>query len=790
MLKKYLNKSKLLFVQENFIKTLEGIGDILIFYVKQGNKNKIVLQGLKKIDDIIKKLFDLRKNNPDKFEKLILAQDFFDIYDKNKEEASLRISFYPEKYLIVFSTAINQFLRIHERAIEEKNDEISRFASYHLSWILEYIANEKSNNIFVEQILKKIHQVNLVAIKNLDISMYSSSVHWYKDIVFNKLGDEDNKFDLSYLELFDNYFFRSIQNIVSGNIENLFKNLVSTFVDGLNIDINGDKSVWDYGHIILEEDLKKYNEIEEKHNIENKIKELDFSYNYLYSRKEYDEWIAKFEEFKSILIKYFNEDQEEKSKKVEREIRNSAETKFKFNNLLEIIFAAGAYCLFENRPEFITYLWEYKQPPDSDSVWVGHDIVPENIGQLICLYFRKELFARRFDFWVDHRGNELYLKKYFILLLMLLLERIKENEQGEYEQIINFELPNLNIYSLSNIEYSVDEFIKIAKTMEKDLDLFKKLRFDANNIDNLFSRKLFPFFKILKNRAQDSIKELNKVNKISAKKIDEFKSEFLKEFYKKSMFRSIFNYYNIYENKVIDEYKGKLKKYGINQVIDKATFFNEWHVSYSGIGSNYGRNLARGDDFSIYTNIYKKCKSLGNIEFEEALKLFQNPINLIVILVNINSDIYFSNSKMFKPKWYKDCPKYNIRNFNGVYTYEKISMPIFNFYRQGEGKKIMILDMSNFGSFMQYSPIDNVAEKKSLFDIFYFSIETFSDNQIILDKMLNNPPKWLEKVGSRSNQEDYLKSQTLINIFERYDFSFKDKFQGFYYELREDSITD
>ena len=91
MQKKYLNKGKLQFVQENFIKSLEGIGDILTFYTKQGNKNKIVLQGLKKIDDIIKKLFDLRRDNPEKFEKLILAQDFFNIYHKNKEESSLII---------------------------------------------------------------------------------------------------------------------------------------------------------------------------------------------------------------------------------------------------------------------------------------------------------------------------------------------------------------------------------------------------------------------------------------------------------------------------------------------------------------------------------------------------------------------------------------------------------------------------------------------------------------------------------------------------------------------------
>ena len=94
--------------------------------------------------------------------------------------------------------------------------------------------------------------------------------------------------------------------------------------------------------------------------------------------------------------------------------------------------------------------------------------------------------------------------------------------------------------------------------------------------------------------------------------------------------------------------------------------------------------------------------------------------------------------------------------------------------------------MSNIGSLIQYSPIDNADEKRNLFDIFYFSIEAFSDKQSILDEMLSKPPKWLEKVGSRSDQEDYLKSQVWINIFKRYDFSFKDEVQGFYHELKED----
>jgi len=155
------------------------------------------------------------------------------------------------------------------------------------------------------------------------------------------------------------------------------------------------------------------------------------------------------------------------------------------------------------------------------------------------------------------------------------------------------------------------------------------------------------------------------------------------------------------------------------------------------------------------------------------------------ITVNIDLYIHLSKNKMFKPKWYKDCPKYEIKNFNGVYLYNEKNIPVFNFYRQGENKKIIIVDISNLGSLMQYSSVNNPGEDKDIFDIFYFSIEAFSENQAILNEMLDNPPKWLVKVGSRNNQEDYLKSKVWIRIFERFDISFSDEFKGFYYELIE-----
>jgi hypothetical protein len=126
--KNSLNNKKYALKQVKFIETLEGIGDILVFETKF-RKNKDVTEGLSRVADIIKKFLSIQKDDPEKFERLLLSQEFFELYEKNKKEAELRLAFYPEKHLISFSTAVNQILRIHEAAIEVKNNEISIHAA-------------------------------------------------------------------------------------------------------------------------------------------------------------------------------------------------------------------------------------------------------------------------------------------------------------------------------------------------------------------------------------------------------------------------------------------------------------------------------------------------------------------------------------------------------------------------------------------------------------------------------------------------------------------------------------
>ena len=457
--KNSLNNKKYALKQVKFIETLEGIGDILVFETKF-RKNKDVTEGLSRIADIIKKFLSIQKDDPDKFERLLLSQEFFELYKKNKKEAELRLAFYPEKHLISFSTAVNQILRIHEAAIEAKNNEISLHAAYNLHWLLDDFSRTPNNGLFVNQILEKLFDITKIAIKYQDNSMYTSSINWYIRIVFHNNIKKEGSFNLAYLKLFDKNFFSSVKYIISENQTSLFKGLVSSLVDGLNISHGLINKIEQYIYYFILPDRKKFIELNKSEFIENKKKELEGSVSDL----------KRFNEIKEILhnnfFQNFDQKQKKECKEKEEDIINSITTEFKYNNLLEIVFAIGAYCSFKQKYDFIKCLWEYKQPVDADASWVGHDIIPNNFDQVISLYFGKYLLERKFDFWEDHHGSEIYYKEYFLLLLARVLKNTKVNGEGKYEQLEKYHLPKLNIYRISDLEHSIDELVETANKIK------------------------------------------------------------------------------------------------------------------------------------------------------------------------------------------------------------------------------------------------------------------------------------------------------------------------------------
>ena len=786
MWKNLLNKNDISAKQNRLIQALEGMGDILVFETKR-QKNKLILDGLQKISDSVKKIFEIQQSDPDKFEQLVVSQDFFELYKKDEKEAKFRLAFDPEKYLISFSTAINQITRVYESAINSQNEEVSRFAVHHINWILARLTKKPNNALFVEQILRKLSEISRIAVKRNDKSMYTATIHWYTDIVFNRLGIKEGGFDLAYLDLFDRYFFSTVKYIVSEDQKSLFYTLVSSLIDGIHIPTYNKGKVWNYGHIILRSDLEKYNQLDKKYNIEKKIKEVANSEADLDTKDKLDAWLKKFNELKAIIEPNLIPTQRKEAEKLEQEIKDFVLSQFKYNNLLEVVFAIGAYCLFKKRPSYIKYLWEYKQPPDSDASWIGHDIIPRTLDEVIRFYFRKGLFERKFDFWEGHHGSERYYKQYFLLLLARVLQNVRADSEGKFPQIENYKLPDLHIYRLSDLEHSIDGFIQLATDLKTEKNLIAELGFDVKRIDELFDDKLILFLKKLKEEVNKQISAKHKTQNISPKKVEEFKEEVLKSFYESASLRDIFTkYLKAYEDKVKEKITGKKERFEINivDVDDKAAFFEEWYVHYAGWGENYGRNLASGEDSYLLDEIAKECKEISKDEFEITLSKFKNPDDIVIFATNIAFWRFFEGSKNFKPKWYRN-KQLNIKGFGGWYEFKGKSIPVFETYHQKIERQILILNKKKIGRLVQLSPLNKGEDKSLVRDIFYMNIQAFSENKDLMDQFIKKLPEWLKKIGDEQKQREYFQERVLIHIFERFEYNKPDDFEGYKLMLKD-----
>ncbi|MFH1653941.1 MAG: hypothetical protein ABIE74_07775 [Pseudomonadota bacterium] len=765
--------------QRMFIESLEGIGDILVYETKR-QKNKLVLEGLGKIKSAIEGILELQAKEPQKFEALIASPEFRKLHKTDEKEAQLRLVFNADDYMVGFSTPINQIIRIYETAVDSQNETVSREAAYQLNRILSLLSKKPKNGLFVEQILQKIAKILRIALKRGDVSMFSASINWYIRTVFDK------EFDLSYLELFDKYFFSTIRYIVVEEHTTLFEALISALVEQIHVPFYDRKEIWNYGQLIRGSDLSEYKRLNDELKINDRVKVLENTTSDLDSKDKLDSWFQNFKSLKKALTPHIPKNQSDKAHELEGKIEDYAIAQFKYLNLLEIVFAIGAYCIFKKRYSYIKYLWEYKQPEDTDTVWVGHDIVPTSLDEVVTFYFKKELFDRAFDFWEGHHGSEKYYKQYFLLLLARLLKNMPPDNEGNYPQVKDYRLPDLHVYRLSDLIHSTDELKTLAAELSKKTAFLEEVDLVANDCD-LFKEKVISLLERLRQEANEQIVAKQKSQTINSKKVEEFKSDVVKAFYKSATIREIFiNYFHCYEDLHDKKVAAKMDRFGFDTVTpQKAAFFEEWYINYLGFGEGSGRNLAHGENSCLLKTITEKSQDVSNRRMEEIFGQFENPEDIVIFSTNIGIWQYFEKSPNFKSKWH-GVEQLNLEGFEGWYEFKGVQIPIFKIYKNDADHQILIINKSKFGKLVQLSPLNEGDDAKLMNDIFYMNVQAFSENKDLMDDILKKPPDWLKNIGDEQKQREHLTACVRISVFERFEYKTDEDFQGYKLSLHDE----
>lgn len=372
--------------------------------------------------------------------------------------------------------------------------------------------------------------------------------------------------------------------------------------------------------------------------------------------------------------------------------------------------------------------------------------------------------------WIDFKGK---LAEYYCFKVLKLLSVLKENE------VIDFKLPLDREFTY--LAGKNDKFYSILDNIAKNKESW------INILPNTAFQRIDTFKKILAHtikRQEKTDNEQKRITKISGVKVKEFIDEFTKSFNKEVILRDFFKKNNLYNNRKDIIVKNNL--FGISTIRDKAIFFENWHVLYPDFGNRYGRDLASGEDAEIIKLIAQNCKKIKVNNFDTIFKDFKKISDLIIITTYNNLYEFLESTKNFKPSWYKDIPGSNLKGFHGWYyinNERSNKVPVIVSSSRKMKNFIMVLDKNALGTLIQYNPaVENNCEN-CIKDIFYINIQSFSEDVKLLEEFTSKPPKWLIKIGSKIEQENYLKEHVLLKIFESFEFKFHDNFKGYILEF-------
>lgn len=772
-----LNNRSTNHAQKELIEDLEGLGDILVF-LTESKRNFEVLPSLKEFGDLLNQLLELRKTNPEKFEKLMLAEEYWKILQVDEKEAQLRLHFAPDKYLVTFSHLLNQIIRVFETALKVKNEEVSRHACYELVTFLARLSEIENAEIFVREILKKLLEFSRRSIELNSTAAHASTYDWYITIVFNK-SEQQKEFRYGeYLGIFNDFFRENIKYLITHNHLPIYKRLVGSLVESVHVSTHAISKLWDYLDLLSNQNMAEYRRLNEGKNITKNISWLDEGFKKLFTSSQLQEWLTRFEEYKNLIYPVLNNENQTKADSFEKEIRAAAIQCYANQSLMRLMFFAGAWAVYKNEPMFINEIWTFKQPDDAGASYGGNDIYPQSLKEAIEFYFLSSIDDDVF-FWDDHHDGGMYVSQYFLLLIMKYLKNIQPDPVTDPEQqtterygvIEAFQLPFDNSSKLSDIKFQVEGLLATAKGLKKS-PMLEKLGLinDETEINTLIEGKLIPFLNRLISNAEEKITRIQILQPLSDTTIQKFKEDVYESFTKSATIRKLLANKSLFENKVSEGIIVPQPIVQYNEVRPRDLFLEEWHVDHSDWGKHYGRSLGEEEDASIVNSILEELPKTTNLMLDEVLSQMEITDDTIIFASYDYLYDYLEKTGHFKPYWSEANTKEREPNFQGWYTFGERKLKIYNYHVKRTELYYAVFNLNNVGKLVQYYPLFETDESEALYKNLRIIIKDISKDEEFVSKLLREPPPWLQKQGDAERQKLFLSQHITLQVGEKFEF--------------------
>ncbi len=609
--------------QAQLIVSLEGIGDILALETAR-LKEKRVVSGLSRLLKLVERLFLLKTEDPEKFEKLMISAAYRRAKESENRNDLFDALIDPKSYLITFSTCLAQIDRVLQAAIRSDYLPITIQSVDTLIKIIQILTRHVETKLFLEQ---TVHQLNEVLKQSSEGVIQSSARQritiWYQIcVLFNP------SMRWEYLDLLTSFLYNQLSYLIQENDLGLFESWLKTLSSGH--DKNCPELIFDtflfqiFGNRVLSnsEFVTQVQNLEIEH-LAQQVNQCRLGYR---QDNTVNSWINAYQVFlkriRPLITNVTEESFEKHSKQFEQRIIRFS----KHQSLIEAFVGLGVFAVANKRWEFIAEIWYYDQPIGSIISSTAPKLIPEDAAELIRLWFQKGIFEKPYGFLLNFpRYNMTADDQYFLLLLGYLAKSRGIQPEEALRFIYQPRALREVIHMLKRCESEVSELAKNEEMLdilrfpdkpspkaafqEADPASLEAAVTESKAMENVFDKMVPQLLVQISSIAQAKIDRYQREEPLSIRVAKEFLDECRKAYetqaeWLHSVFSTIRSYsdYSQIENASVDD-----NSIGIRKAVPRQMFLEDWDESYLSWFTNWGFELGQYEENLILSKIGKQC---------------------------------------------------------------------------------------------------------------------------------------------------------------------------------------
>ncbi|WP_429265268.1 hypothetical protein [Mucilaginibacter sp. 3215] len=675
---------------------------------------------------------------------------------------------------------ISSIFNIWNAANQKENFLVQKYSLYVLTnWI--FILDPLKDDDFNYQEVLKYFLDNLTNLNISTLNTDTDKIHplssllnynIYLNRIFSDEVNQDN------IDVYFEYLFRNLYQALRLQKIAIVKSFIERCIDSNFYPSNS--SNYSTLYSILADKLREH-EPGDYSTLLKRLPQLGgYTIRYINNFEELTKWNVEFDEYlrDNIFDKIHSD---ETILQQVKQIKRLALKTLKFNKLQTVVIKLLAFSLFKKDISILNHALEYNQPGDSNAFQGNKEILPTSLLEILNLIkHRYNIEHELFTYWEGHHGVEFYVDQLFMILLYRYRPQKMYYNEDPKQTAIGFSRDALN--NVSGAVDGIDQYIIRLSTMFDKLSEMEPYKSDyfANTEKVTKTKELFAeihagFLSVMDNiEIAGNIKDETKTGFISG---------IISEYEK---FNFLLKLYQQYATEPNSEEGLDFETIGVNELMDRTTFVENWHIPYVGFIEGRGRDVAEQENRNGQFEITRKIAPENNIEISEneivnVLSEYSDD-NHIIIIRNVHLDSVLRDEERYKPNWKDDTAEIIIPNFHIGYFDQ---MPVFRLYDNLFHDSLLIINKSNIITVLQQT--GDMTEAFELNRNFKTSFIDLSVNEASLNEMVAQPPIWLAEEFSDKPDglRSYLRKKIWLRILKKTAFKMKTDSKNYLYEIKE-----